>query len=78
MQCLFATVVPKYLNCATFPKLFIGSQQIVILSYILVTKHNHIYLVFSAFISGPVSFLDSIKALRPKQKEQYMFNTQDD
>jgi hypothetical protein len=38
----FVTVVPKYLNCATFSKEFVSSLYVTILACILVTKQQHI------------------------------------
>jgi hypothetical protein len=53
---LFFTVVPKYLNCATFSK----DLHPLILPCSLVTRQQ-IYLVFSVFTSRPTSILGPIK-----------------
>jgi hypothetical protein len=60
MKFWFVTIVPKYLNCDTFP----NDLFVIFMSRFRPTfwwRDSNIYLVFSTFISRPTSLLASIK-----------------
>lgn len=54
VQFLYVTVIPKYLNLATFFKWFISYPYVLILPSILFTRHQ-VCFVLSAFTSRPNS-----------------------
>jgi hypothetical protein len=56
----FLTVVPKYLNCATFPKALLP----LFMSWVSAAfwfRDRNIHLVFSVFTSRPTSLLASVR-----------------
>jgi hypothetical protein len=57
----FVTVIPKYLNCATFPKNLLAIFMSWVCPASRLTRQQRICLVFSAFTSRLTSVLASIK-----------------